>query len=442
MFLDPHSLFGGLLMVGVILGGFTAMTIRGVPQALALALVSVICLTMQGGHAETVLRTGFSHFSDIVVLFTGVAIPAHQIERSGAFRRLLGHTGDRLGNFAFRHPKAVIPVLATFLLAVTYVLAALGHNTTSILIMTPFAIHLCSPFRIPTRYVLSGMLIASNLGGFSTRWGDTPNIIQSRVWGLNSQSFLCEIMPWNLVVLGVLCSVVAFLTHRLALKKNEGVSTLSDARLAEVTAGIKDYFGNGYLDRRLLAVGAICLTGFIALQIIYPAYQIAFGAITIAVAVLADHPHHRLQTLQSLGFETYTVFASIFVLAGCVENSWIGHSLHQLVETTHAAPWVVALTAYFGTTSTEAASWATAAASTIQPIDPSHRAAWALGAGICAGSSSIITAASAGIILASESKRAAGGAHEVTFGKYLPFGLGFSLFMLVFYSIVLSILRF
>jgi Na+/H+ antiporter NhaD/arsenite permease-like protein len=48
----------------------------------------------------------------------------------------------------------------------------------------------------------------------------------------------------------------------------------------------------------------------------------------------------------------------------------------------------------------------------------------------------LITAASAGLILWAESRRFPG--HEVTFGKYLVFGLPASLAMLVFYIVFLT----
>jgi Na+/H+ antiporter NhaD/arsenite permease-like protein len=128
-------------------------------------------------------------------------------------------------------------------------------------------------------------------------------------------------------------------------------------------------------------------------------------------------------------------------LAGCVSNSWIGATLYQQLIQAQAAPWVIAVTGYFGTMFTEAASWATAVSQPIHQLDASHAAAWALGGGICAGSSSLVTAASAGIILAEESQRFKDPEHAITFRRYLAFGLPFSLFMLLFYAVYFSVVR-
>ena len=168
---------------------------------------------------------------------------------------------------------------------------------------------------------------------------------------------------------------------------------------------------------------------------------IAIGAVTIVTAVLLERKNDRYHTLTSLGFDVYLAFAAIFVLAGSVSHSWIGHTLYQQLIAAQAAPWVIAVTGYFGTTFTEAASWATAVSHSIQHLDSSHAAAWALGGGICAGSSSLVTAASAGIILAEESQRFNDPEHAITFKRYLAFGLPFSLFMLVFYSVYFTFVR-
>jgi Na+/H+ antiporter NhaD/arsenite permease-like protein len=319
-------------------------------------------------------------------------------------------------------------------LVATYVLAALMHNVTSILIVTPIIIQLCAKYGLPSRWILSAALVASNLGGFSTRWGDTPNIVEARTWDLTSKDFTYEVMPANLLVLVVLTFVAIRLTRRTA--DYDPIKTaLAAAAYGREATDIR-------IDARLFSVGVGALFAFISLQALWPELQIAAGCLVILVAVASERRPDRLGTLKSLGYDVYLVFASIFVLAGCVEQSWLGSALEQLLKNSAAAPWAIAITGYLGTTFTEAASWATAAASRIHPLDSSHAAAWALGGGICAGSSSIVTAASAGIILCEQSRSAKQPHHLVTFRSYLPFGLSFSLFMLVFYSAYFTLLRY
>lgn len=435
----------GALMLALLFGAFFAMTKYEVPLPLAMTLVSLAFLVIQWEYAPSILREGFSHYADITILFTAVAVPAHMIERSQGFKWIAAWLGHQLGKIRLRHPRLTIPLLVSILLFATYVTAGLMHNVTSILIMTPIIIRLCASYHVPSRWILSAALIASNLGGFSTRWGDTPNIIESATWGLTAGDFMREVLPANLIVMVVLTSVATFLTRKGMAARSRQAGTTAvpfyTLQVAQTAADWKKAKADLAIDKRLLTVGLTLLAFFIILHVIFTTLAIVIGAVTIIVAVLLERRAARYHTLTSLGFEVYLAFAAIFVLAGCVSNSWIGATLYEQLIAAKAAPWVIAVTGYFGTTFTEAASWATAVSKPIQQLDPSHAAAWALGGGICAGSSSLVTAASAGIILAEESARFNDPDHTITFKRYLAFGLPFSLFMLLFYATYFTFVR-
>ncbi|HKO96450.1 MAG TPA: SLC13 family permease [Pyrinomonadaceae bacterium] len=434
----------GVLMLVLLFAAFFAMTKYEVPLPLAMTLVSLAFLIIQWESAPAVLSDGFEHYSQITVLFTAVAIPAHMIERSQGFKWVAAWLGHQLGKIRLRHPRLTTPLLVAVLLLATYVTAGLMHNVTSILIMTPVIIRLCASYQVPSRWILSAALIASNLGGFSTRWGDTPNIIESQTWGLTAGDFMREVLPANLIVMAVLVIVATILTQRGISSRSRTAGQTKvpfyTLQVAQTAADWKKAKADLAIDRRLLTIGLVMLVFFIVLHVIFTTLAIAIGAFTIVTAVLLERKNQRYHTLTSLGFDVYLAFAAIFVLAGCVSNSWIGNVLHQQLAS-NTAPWMIAVTGYFGTTFTEAASWATAVSQPIHQLDPSHAAAWALGGGICAGSSSLVTAASAGIILAEESQRFKDPEHAITFRRYLAFGLPFSLFMLVFYATYFTVFR-
>jgi Na+/H+ antiporter NhaD/arsenite permease-like protein len=430
-------------MLALLFAAFFAMTRYEVPLPLAMSLVSCSFLIIQWKSAEAILQNGFNHYANITILFTAVAIPAHMIERSQGFKWVAAWLGHQLGKVRLRHPRLTMPLLVAILLIATYVTAGLMHNVTSILIMTPVIIRLCASYNIPSRWILSAALIASNLGGFSTRWGDTPNIIESATWGLQAGDFMREVLPANLLVLAALVIVATFLTQRGVASRAATAAKVPfyTLQVAQTAADWKKAKSDLSIDTRLLAIGLALLAFFILLHVIFPPLAITVGAATIVIAVLLERKSERYHSLTSLGFDVYLAFAAIFVLAGCVSHSWIGAMLYQQLIAAKAAPWIIAVTGYFGTTFTEAASWATAVSHSIQQLDSSHAAAWALGGGICAGSSSLVTAASAGIILAEESQRFNDPEHAITFRRYLAFGLPFSLFMLIFYAVYFSIFR-
>lgn len=441
----------GLLMLALLFTAFFAMTRYDAPLPLAMSIVACIFLGLQGDNADEILQSGFMHYANIVILFTAVAIPAHMIERSQGFKWAAAYFGYQFGRIRLTHPRLATPLLVFGLMFATYVTAGLMHNVTSILIMTPIIIRLCDSYGVPSRWILCGALVASNLGGFSTKWGDTPNIIEADTWGLKAGDFMKEVVPANLIVLASLSLAVVVLT----LRRPKGIDlTASQLRgpltidIAKGAAGWQETQSALQVDRRLLTSGLVTLVAFIVLHVVLDEYKIAIGAVTIFIAVLLDRPAERFETLKSLGFDVYLAFAAIFVLAGCFEHSWVGYMLQHQIRQTEAAPWAIAITGYLGTMFTEAASWATAASDQIYSLNDtpelakaaqSHAAAWALGGGICAGSSSLVTAASAGIILAEESGRFKDDKHTITFRRYLPFGLAFSAFMLVFYAVYFTI---
>lgn len=435
----------GLVMLALLFTAFFAMTRYDVPLPLAMSLVACAFLIIQWEHAPAILREGFKHYADITILFTAVAIPAHMIERSQGFKWVAAWLGHQLGKIRLRTPRLTIPLMVSVLLVVTYVTAGLMHNVTSILIMTPIIIRLCASYQVPSRWILCAALIASNLGGFSTRWGDTPNIIEAATWNLAAGDFMREVVPANLIVLTALIALATVLTQRGITMQSRATGAKAvpqyTIQIAQTAADWKRAQADLNIDRRLLTVGLCVLAAFIVLHVVFHTIAIAIGAAAIVVAVLLERRSERYHTLTSLGFDVYLAFAAIFVLAGCVSNSWIGQTLHAQLLAANAAPWAIAVTGYFGTMFTEAASWATAVSVPIHGLDQSHAAAWALGGGICAGSSSIVTAASAGIILAGESERFKDPEHTITFRRYLIFGVPFSLGMLAFYATYFSFVR-
>jgi len=316
-------------------------------------------------------------------------------------------------------------------------MGALFHNTTSILVWTPIIVTICQSYQLRPFPVLCGALVASNVGGFSTKWGDTPNLTEAAVWGLQHWDFFNEIVPINV---GLMCILSAVVSAWL-WKERQDIATKDGFNTTFALVMFRRARQDIPIDQRLLYIGSLGLVTAVVGPMISPSHEIVASAMAIVFCCLADHANHRTHTLLALGIETYATLCAIFVLAQVLTHSHIGiaQQIRAWLEGAGMQIWAIAAASYVGTLFTEAASWATAVAPIIHTAAPTHTAAWALGAGICAGSSSLVTAASAGIILTHETQDNKEEA-RVTFGSYLPFGLCFSLGMLIYYIIVLSIL--
>ena len=428
-----------IILISLILLAFVLMTKRVLKQEVAMPLLALSAILLAGNlQGMKALNNGFSEFSRIAILFTAVAIPAHILQRSKLLDLVGVWIGEMIGKLYIKTNINIYFLVSAFSLLMVYTMAALFHNTTSILVSAAIIYVICKSYKLKALPVLCGALVASNLGGFSTRWGDTPNIIEASYWGLTHKDFLFEIMPINIGALLILTAVISLWLSRITNKNSAENSGKFEITFAMVK------FRNAHreisLDRRLVFFGLMGLALAIVGPIFFVKYELGFSSLAIIVSVLGDYSEHRAEGLFALGIETYVVLASIFVLAQVLSKSdiGVGNYILNFLMKSNMSIWAVALASYFGTLLTEAASWASAVAPIIHAQASTHAAAWALGSGIFAGSSSLVTAASAGIILTNETKENPEQS-RIVFGSYVFFGLLFSVSILAYYIIVLSL---
>jgi len=428
-----------IVLISLILLAFILMTKRILRQEVAMPLLALAAILLAGNtQGTTALNNGFSEFSRIAILFTAVAVPAHILQRSKLLDLVGVWIGEIIGKLYIATNINICYLVSTFSLVMVYLMAALFHNTTSILVSAVIIFVICKSYKLKALPVLCGALVASNLGGFSTRWGDTPNIVEAGYWGLTHKDFLTEIMPINISALFILVVVVSIWLSKITNndlfgKKRKFETIFAMIRFRNANRELS-------LDHRLVFFGLLGLALAIVGPIFFIKFELGFSSLAIIVSVLGDYGERRAEGLFALGTETYAVLVSIFVLAQVLSQSsiGIGSSIQTLLVRSNMSIWAIALASYFGTLLTEAASWASAAAPLIHAQTTTHASAWALGSGIFAGSSSLVTAASAGIILTNETKNNPDES-RIVFGSYVFFGLLFSISILAYYILVLSI---
>lgn len=429
-----------IVLIILILTAFVLMTKGILKQEVAMPLVALGAIILSGNEEGFLaLHNGFAEFSRIALLFTAVAVPAHILQRSGILDWVGMWVGEFIGKIYVKTKISINFLVPAVSLFMVYVMAALFHNTTSILVSSLIIYVICKSYKLKGLPVLAGALVASNLGGFSTRWGDTPNIVEARQWGLTHMDFFREILPINMSsVLLLILTVGIWLSFAM---KGAGGEKRTRFDIAYAMVKFRNARRNMSLDDRLIKTGVIGLILAITGPLFFIEYELIFSALAIIVGVLGDYKDHMIDTLLALGMETYVTLVSIFVLAQVLAHSSIGIGvvIQDWLLKSSMSVWAIASASYLGTLLTEAASWASAAAPLIHSQASSHLAAWALGSGIFAGSSSLVTAASAGIILTQETKNNPDDS-KVTFGSYIVFGILFSLFMLGYYITVLTLL--
>lgn len=390
-------------------------------------LAALAVLVLSGSNGHEVLAQAAPNIATVLVVMTTTQLAIRSILQGGAGERVTIAVSTLAAHRWLRRIPATVLLPAVFIPA-TMLLAMAAHNIPAILMLTPLALTLCKRYRVSPGVTLSAMLIASNLGGASMAWGDTPAILQREQWGFSPAVFATAMLPRNLGILAILTSVACLVTW---LPKRHGKTNWSDTldrlKARDFVTASSRYGGT---DRRAFVVGIIALIVFIAAQFMFPRHSLVTGAAVLAGQILLMPNDRRLDAYTTLGLEAIIVICSLFVLAGAVEHTPLVHQLAEHLRN-HNGNGSIEITAYLLT----AGISADGAAATLAPLvhtlsGGSMLSAWQLACGICAGSSTLLIAASAGPIINSVSRNAG---HELTFREYMKFGLPFSLLMMILY---------
>lgn len=151
--------------------------------------------------AVVVIATGILNQEEAVAgidfntigLLTGMMVIVSVARRSGVFEFLAIWAAKR----AKGRPAGILAVLVV----VTAVFSALLDNVTTVLLVVPVTLVICSQLKVPPYPFLLSQVLASNIGGTATLIGDPPNIIIGAQVGLSFNSFVQNLAPVIAVIL-------------------------------------------------------------------------------------------------------------------------------------------------------------------------------------------------------------------------------------------------
>lgn len=413
-------------LIIIIVFVITLLFFPKVGLAKAAIVAALTALAFNPGDIAALLGETSPHLFMVLITMTATTLPVAILMQDGFGQQI----STRIVRFCAhpwlrRIPSSV--VLPTIMLPAAMIGAMLIHNIPSILILAPLAITLSKRYEAPLKPTLFGMLIASNLGGASFAAGDTPAILQQIAFGFDVATFSGAMIPRNLVVLLVLLLTVAFWSWYPTRKKGSpSWSELYD-RLST-----RDYFHAqsqtvGGSSTRPWAIAA--LAALIGSQFVSTSATVVTAVLILATALATSR--NVVTSAYVLGGEAVLAITGLFILATTIQHTPLAQSS---VDSMLDQPGGVALTSYFVT----AIISADGAAGMLTTLVHAHAhgdfsAAWALAAGICAGSSMLLSSASAGPILIEAAKREG---VDVTFRSYAAFGVPFSIVMIVLYLLI------
>jgi Na+/H+ antiporter NhaD/arsenite permease-like protein len=129
---------------------------------------------------------------NVIFLLFGMMVIVGVIKQTGVF--------DFLGIWAAKVSKGRPFRLMVMLMVITAIASPFLDNVTTIMLVAPVTIVVCSRLRIRAQPYLIAEVLASNIGGAATLIGDPPNIIIGSRAGLTFNDFLVHMAPIVAVV--------------------------------------------------------------------------------------------------------------------------------------------------------------------------------------------------------------------------------------------------
>lgn len=243
---------------------------------------------------------------DVIFLLLGMMIIVSVVRQTGVF--------EYVAILAAKRAKGSPLRIMIFLLLVTAIGSAFLDNVTTVLLIAPVTLLVCERLGISPVPFLIAEAFAANIGGAATLVGDPTSIIIGTGAGLSFVSFLANMAPVVIVVLGALVVLLPRLFP--------DAFAVDDERIADVMSLDES---EAIRDRRLLIqcgiVLALVFTGFVAHQQIH--MEPSLVAMTGAGILIVISGLGREFYLSSVEWETLLFFAGLFVMVGALVRTGV-----------------------------------------------------------------------------------------------------------------------
>jgi Na+/H+ antiporter NhaD/arsenite permease-like protein len=183
-----------VLAVAVFVGAYVLIATERVHRTAA-ALGGAALMVLIGATDATAMFFSPSTGIDwnVIFLLLGMMIIVSVVKQSGLFEYLAIRAAKAVGGRPFR--------VMLLLCVLTAVASALLDNVTTVLLMAPVTLLVCSAIGVRPEPFLIAEVLASNIGGVATLVGDPPNIIIGSRAGLSFTDFVVNLGPIAVITL-------------------------------------------------------------------------------------------------------------------------------------------------------------------------------------------------------------------------------------------------
>lgn len=379
----------------------------------------------------------FSRYSNFDVVFTlaGMMLLVNLLSGTGLFQ----YVAIKCAKLAKGLP---IRTMILLVLATTF-LSAFLDNVTTILLVAPVTLLVCSELGVPPVPFLMAEAMASNIGGTATLIGDPPNLIIGSIANLNFMAFLINLAPFIVVLIVVYCIALW-----IYYSKRMHVTVEKRALIMEIdeNAAITD---RGNLIRggivMVLTIVGFLIHGAVGLQ----PCVVAMGGATLALCICKVDVDHALEKIE---WSTLFFFMALFILVCGAEFCGLMEKIGGLLNLMEGWPvpvvvllimWVSALAAAIMNNVSFTAAMVTVVAAFISGNSAFSASSacrdllwWGLALAVCLGGNASLVGAAANLVTVGIAEK---NGHQVTFGQFLRYGIPVTIGSMVLASIYILV---
>jgi len=404
------------LAVAVFVVVYALIATERVPRVVAAlgGVAAVFVLGIVGAREAFYSReTGIDW--NVIFLLLGMMLVVAGLRRTGLFEFLAIWSAKRTRG----HPYPLLVLLCTL----TAVASALLDNVTTVLLVAPVTLLVCSRLKLNPIPFLIAEVLASNIGGTSTLVGDPPNIIIGSRADLSFMDFVVNLGPIVVIVMVAFLLLSRFVFRDAFTYDPEAAQSVM--RLDE-----REAIEEPQALVRGLAVLALVLIGFVLQRTlgIEPSIVALLGGGAMMLAV----PGPTDEYMKQVEWETLVFFMGLFVLVGAlVEVGAIDAIATALTDAVGGDPVAATFGILFGSAALSAIVDNIPYVATMSPVvdqlatndpalNPGNVLWWSLALGADFGGNATAIGASANVVVIGIAKRYG---HPISFWQFTRYGL-------------------
>ena len=404
--LQEESAGGMVLPAAIFIFAYLAIMVERINRAIVALLGAGLAIALGTiGEEDAIRAVDFN----TLALLTGMMIIVGVAKKSGLF----GYIAIRTAQIMKASPSGILFALPL----VTALLSAVLDNVTTVLLIVPVTLVICSVLNVRPYVFLFAEIFASNIGGTATLIGDPPNILIGSAVGLTFMDFVYALAPVIVVIfaLQTLANHLIWGRHMRADQNHRAKVMAMDANEA-------------ILDRPLLRSSLGVMVAVIAAFVFARELELEVGSIALlgaAIMMLLDSWRRSREeqsaavanAFQEVEWITIFFFIGLFVIVGAVERAGILDLLaREMLAATGGDIEITALAILWGSAILSAIVDNIPFVATMIPLIQSMAPQmggdaailplwWSLALGACLGGNGTLIGASANLIVAGIAER-------------------------------------